>query len=174
MSDWLPRERLQRLIDVLRGAGYHCVGPQVHDGTIVYGPIESEQTLPRGLRDRQQPGTYRMEPTDTPRRFAWANGPQAVKPLSFAPREVLWNCQRDDSGQLGFREAAPQPAPTAVIGVRACDLAALAIQDRHFMEGRYPDPYYAARRRSLLLVAVHCTHPASTCFCASTGDGPEA
>jgi ferredoxin len=26
----------------------------------------------------------------------------------------------------------------------------------------------------MLLIAVHCTHPAATCFCASTGDGPRA
>ncbi|MEJ2685696.1 MAG: 4Fe-4S dicluster domain-containing protein [Gammaproteobacteria bacterium] len=174
MSDWLPRQQLQHLIDVLRGAGYHCVGPRVEDGAIVYGPIENEASLPRELRDRQAPGSYRLEAADGPRRFAWATGPQAVKPLAFAAREVLWQCRRDADGRLQFEAPAPAPTPTAIIGVRACDLAALAIQDRHFMEGRYPDPSYAARRRSLLLVAVHCTHPAATCFCASTGDGPEA
>jgi ferredoxin len=30
------------------------------------------------------------------------------------------------------------------------------------------------RRASLFLVAVNCTHPSDTCFCASTGDGPAA
>jgi ferredoxin len=58
--------------------------------------------------------------------------------------------------------------------VRACDLAALALQDQHFLEGPYPDPGYRARRAGLLIVAVHCSHPAETCFCASTGDGPRA
>ncbi len=28
--------------------------------------------------------------------------------------------------------------------------------------------------RGLFLVAVNCSHPAATCFCVSTGDGPEA
>jgi ferredoxin len=68
----------------------------------------------------------------------------------------------------------PAAEMLAVIGVRACDLAALRLQDRHFLQGRFADPYYAARRKNIFLVAVHCTHPADTCFCASTGDGPRA
>jgi Fe-S-cluster-containing hydrogenase component 2 len=68
----------------------------------------------------------------------------------------------------------PEPEPLAVVGVRACDLAALALQDAHFVHCAYRDEHYAARRAELLLVAVNCTHPASTCFCASTGDGPRA
>jgi ferredoxin len=56
----------------------------------------------------------------------------------------------------------------AIIGVRACDLAALAMQDRHFVE----DARYQERRHRLLLVGVDCAFPAATCFCASTGDGP--
>ncbi len=40
------------------------------------------------------------------------------------------------------------------------------------MHGPYRDPYYARRREQLFLVAVGCSHPAATCFCASTGDGP--
>ena len=174
MSDWLPREELQHLIDVLRGAGYHCVGPRVRDGAIVYEALERAEDLPFQVRDVQSPGQYRLEPAPGPRRFAWANGPQAVKPLAFVPRDTLWRARRDADGNLGFEEAAPTVAPTAVIGVRACDLAALAIQDRHFLEGHYADAHYAARRKALFLVAVHCTHPAATCFCASTGDGPEA
>ena len=31
---------------------------------------------------------------------------------------------------------------------------------------------YAARREHVLLIAVSCTHPAATCFCASMGTGP--
>ena len=57
--------------------------------------------------------------------------------------------------------------------MRACDLAALAISDAHFLRGRFVDPYYQTRRERLLLVAVNCSRAAPTCFCASTGDGPE-
>jgi ferredoxin len=56
--------------------------------------------------------------------------------------------------------------------VRACDLAGLAVQDRVFLGDRFIDPSYAARRERLFLVAVGCTHSASTCFCASMDTGP--
>jgi sulfhydrogenase subunit beta (sulfur reductase) len=57
--------------------------------------------------------------------------------------------------------------------VRACDLAALAAQDRIFLRDRFPDPAYGARRAQLFLVAVGCTRSVETCFCASMGTGPE-
>ncbi|SPE26202.1 fragment of cytosolic bidirectional (NiFe)-hydrogenases (NADP coupled, Group 3b), iron-sulfur subunit [Burkholderiales bacterium] len=127
-----------------------------------------------GLSDEQAPGSYRISRTGSSRRFAWANGPQALKPLVFVPRETLWRATRRDDGALAFDANIPEPEPLAVIGVRSCDLAALALQDRHFLHGSYPDPCYASRREKLFLVAVHCSHPAQTCFCASSGDGPRA
>lgn len=171
---FLARDHWQRLLDVLRGDGYRCVGPRASDGTVVYTDLDHVGQLPTGIRQRQAPGEVRLEAGEGPRQFAWANGPQALRPWLFAPREVLWRVRRDDRGRLRFEAETPMPERLAVIGVRACDLAALALQDAHFLNGRFTDPAYAARRRQLLLVAVNCTHPAATCFCASTGDGPEA
>jgi len=169
---FLPRERLQALVDALRGSGRRCLGPRVRDGAIVYDWLTDVAELPTGVADVQLPGSYRLERSGAGRQFAWATGPQALKPLLFAPREALWRVVRGDDGRLAFREVVPDVQPLAVIGVRACDLAALALQDRHFLQGPYRDPYYARRREQLFLVAVGCSHPASTCFCASTGDGP--
>jgi len=56
--------------------------------------------------------------------------------------------------------------------VRACEVAAIARQDRIFMGGAYRDAGYAARRRNAFIVAVNCTEAGSTCFCASMGTGP--
>jgi len=61
---------------------------------------------------------------------------------------------------------------TAVLGVRSCDIAALKLQEAHFLDGVTRDSSFAAQRDSLLIIAVNCSHPAATCFCASTGDGP--
>lgn len=171
---FLPRALLPRLLEVLTQAGYRCIGPQVRDGAIVYDTLHRVEDLPRGEHDIQSPGAYRLAKTASPRCFAWANGPQALKPFLFAPHEPLWRVARDDHGALQFTATVPAAEPLAVIGVRACDLAALRLQDQHFLEGAVRDPYYAARRAPLFLVAVHCTHPAATCFCASTGDGPGA
>ena len=169
---FLPRDGLQLLLVALRAAGMRCVGPQVRDGAIVYDTLTDVEQLPASVRDLQAPGGYTLQRTGSTRQFAWANGPQALKPLLFAPRESLWRVVRGADGTLAFREMLPDPQPTAVIGVRACDLAALALQDQHFLDGPYRDAHYARRRESLFLVAVGCSHPAATCFCASTGDGP--
>lgn len=168
----MPREGLQQLIDALRDRGYRCIGPKVKDGAIVFDTVESAEEFPRGIRDQQEPGRYALTESSEDKYFDWANGPQALRPLTFAPQETLWKVQRDGGGKLTFREVAPAMPPTAVIGARACDVAALKIHDQVFLERDPADPYYAARRKALFVVAVNCSSPASTCFCASTGDGP--
>jgi sulfhydrogenase subunit beta (sulfur reductase) len=171
---FLERARLQDLLDALSRAGFRCIGPKVKDGAIVYEPVSAASELPTGAHDTQTPGRYRIELTTSPRQFAWANGPQALKPLMFTPRQVLWRAKRNDDGSIRFLTEQNAPHPLAVIGVRACDLAALRLQDAHFVDGAHPDPFYARRREGLFIVAVNCSHPAATCFCASTGDGPKA
>lgn len=173
-TGFLPRDQFQSLLDQLRQAGYRCVGPQLRDGTIVYDDLASVTQLPLGWRDEQTPGRYQLYQHAEPRYFAWANGPQALKPLLFSPRETLWRVTRDAQGRMSFVETLPQIEPFAVLGVRSCDLAALMIQDKVFRDSAYQDNYYTARRSALFTVVVNCSHPAATCFCASTGDGPTA
>lgn len=91
----------------------------------------------------------------------------------FAPREQLLQVE-PDGRSFRAQETLPDAPKLVVIGVRACDLAALAVPDRVFLEGRYPDAHYAARRRRLFLDAVNCTRSASTCFSVSMATGPEA
>ncbi len=171
---FLPRTRLGELFDALRARGYALAGPRVREGAIVYEPLGGPEQLPVSVRDRQAPGRYRLEEGEGPRAFAWANGPQALKPLVFRPRETLWRSEAQADGGLRFMDVAPEAEALAVFGVRACDLAGLDLQDRHFLGGEHEDAHYRARREALFLIAVDCTHPAATCFCASTGDGPGA
>ncbi|WP_455201078.1 4Fe-4S dicluster domain-containing protein [Kaarinaea lacus] len=172
-DNYLPRDQFQSLIDQLKAVGYRCVGPQVLDGAIVYHSLHDCSQLPKSVSEYQSPGHYRLETTSSQRYFSWANGPQAIKPYVFAPKEVLWR-SRKNNDHLQFQDLTPDPEPVAIIGVRACDIAALYIQDKHFLQEEKKDPYYLARRQQLFLVAVNCTHPAETCFCASTADGPRA
>ncbi len=169
---FLARPRAQALIDGLRGAGYRVLGPRIQDAVVGLGEIGRIDELTPGLSEQQAAGRYRLETAADGRWFGWTVGPQGLKPLLFPPREVLWRSVRDEAGGLRF-ESPGQTAPAvAVIGVRACDLAALALLDAHFLRGPAPDPGYAARRRRLLTVGVDCARSAPTCFCVSTGDGP--
>src|SRR4029450_5124359 len=72
----------------------------------------------------------------------------------------------------GMRFVEPETAVAryAFLGVRPCDLRAIAVQDRVLGVGST----YAARRRELFLIAVNCTEPSATCFCVSAGGGPTA
>jgi formate hydrogenlyase subunit 6/NADH:ubiquinone oxidoreductase subunit I len=65
------------------------------------------------------------------------------------------------------------PPQLALLGVRACDLAAIAVQDRVFRDNEYVDAAYKRRRDAAFIIAVNCGTAASTCFCTSMGDGPE-
>ena len=65
------------------------------------------------------------------------------------------------------------PPRYAFLGVRACELAAIAVQDRVFLKGPYVDPVYQARRDAAFIIAVNCTQAASTCFCTSMNTGPK-
>ncbi len=171
---FLARARLQSLIDAVMSSGYRFIGPQVKDGAIIFDQMNDVSQLPVGVSDKQLPGDYKIQSNNNGRHFSWANGPQAIKPYVFAPRENLWRSTQNNKGKLTFQDLAPPSAKVAILGVRACDLAALYIQDKHFLHEEKKDPYYLSRRQQLFLIAVNCTHPADTCFCASTDDGPRA
>lgn len=163
--------QLQGLIDQLRDSGYRTVGPRIADGAIVYADLTTIDELPIGYIDRQDGGSYRLEKADGAGYFDYVVGPHSLKNFLFPPRETLLESIR----QNGTWQMAPpeiDSPPLAVIGVRSCDLHALAIQDKVFLGGPYIDPGYKARREKLFLVAVNCRRASATCFCHSMNTGP--
>ena len=58
--------------------------------------------------------------------------------------------------------------------MRSCDLHAIAVQDRTFLEGSWVDRDYRARREGAFIVAVNCGQAGGTCFCVSMDTGPRA
>jgi ferredoxin len=171
---WLPRGELQAVFDALLAGGHRVLAPVVRDGAVVFDDVRRADELPVGWRDAQAPGRYRLERTDSTRVFDVVNGPSAAKPHAFAPREALIEVEIDAAGRFRARPVPPVSERVALVGLRACDLAGIAVQDRIFLHDRVPDPWYASRRHGLLLVAVSCTRSVSTCFCTSMGTGPEA
>jgi len=169
----IARDGLQSLLDALGARGYRVVGPTVRDGAIVYDAISAIADLPAGWTDRQDGGHYRLEPRADKALFGYAVGPQSWKRFLHPPRETLWQVRR--SGEdLEFTTARDAADRFAFIGVRSCELNAIAIQDRVFFGGDYADPAYRRRSESAFIVAVNCGDPGGTCFCVSMGTGPGA
>jgi len=166
-------ECLDRLVEALQARGFRVLGPTVRDGAIVYDELDSAAELPIGWTDRQEAGTYRLARRDDDARFGYAVGPHSWKKFLFPPRVRLWRARLDGQAPEVAEEELDEP-PLALLGVRACELHAIEIQDRVFVGGRHLDRDYAARRAGAFTVAVNCFEPGGTCFCASMGTGPRA
>ena len=164
---------IEALIQALICRGYDVLGPQVRDGAIVYGPITSSRDLPAGWTDEQQNGKYRLKRRRDGALFGYVLGPHSWKRYLYPPIQKLWSADRSQKS-FDIAEEQPQPAKLALLGVRACELHAIALQDKIFLRGPYVDPGYQRRRQSLFIVAVNCSEPGGTCFCASTDTGPKA
>ncbi len=171
---FFDRAGLAALVDALRAGGRTLIGLRVEDGVIALGPIESAAELPIGRSADAEPGRYRLGEAEGERTFGYAVGPASAKRWTFPPAVPLLRARRDAAGQTSFEPVTPDGRPVAFIGLRPCDLAALAIQDRVLLGGPFVDDDYAARRCDQLVVAVECTVAQSTCFCTSMGTGPDA
>lgn len=168
---WLEQTHLQPLIDTFRDRGHRVVGPQVRDGAVIYADLPAASALPTGVLDEQDGGWYRLVEAAQAGPFDHVAGPHSLKNFLFPPRETIQRWRRQEGSWQQLATESPV-APLAVIGPRACDLAALAIQDRVFLESDFVDPFYKARREQLFVVAVNCRRAAATCFCHSMGCGP--
>lgn len=159
---------LDDLIAVLRAQGYTVVGPTVRSRSIVYAEIESAAELPAGWVDAQEGGEYRLERRGDGALFGHNHGHDSLKRFLFPPRVEVWEGERD---AVERHEETPR---YAFLGVRSCDLHAVAIQDRVFIGDHFVEPDYERRRRDALFVAVNCGQAGGTCFCTSMGTGPRA
>jgi sulfhydrogenase subunit beta (sulfur reductase) len=151
---------LDQLLDAVRRRGFRLIGPVVRDRAICYDDIASAADLPAGWTDEQDAASYRLRKRDDDALFGYNVGPDSWKKYLFPPHARL------------SPEERPPDEPFAFLGVRSCELAAIAIQDRVFLGGRHKDPHYAARRDGALVIAVNCGDAGGTCFCASMGAGP--
>jgi len=164
---------LGELLRLLRTEGYQLVGPTVRDGAIVHAEILGIDDLPAGWTEVQEAGTYRLKRRADGALFGYSVGPQSWKQLFFVPRLRLWKAHRKD-GSFAVEQDRSTPPRLALIGARSCDLHAIEVQDRTFLEGPFVDGDYAARRRDVFVVAVNCGQAGGTCFCVSMKTGPKA
>ena len=143
---------LRAMLDLLREKGYRVVGPTLRDQAIVYDDIASLADLPAGGTEEQGGGPYRLARREDSALFGYAVGPHSWKKYLHPPVQRLWRAERNSDGV----QVTPEPVKEerfAFIGVRACELHAIAIQDRVLMEGAHADPHYRARGKDAFLLA---------------------
>jgi sulfhydrogenase subunit beta (sulfur reductase) len=169
----LERGDFQELLDALKRKGYQSVGPKIRDGAVIYDEVKRTSDLPVGWYDLQDRGFYRLAQSGTESVFGYTLGPHSWKKYLHPPVVRLWQANREGRGfrVLQRQEMAPK---YALIGVRSCEIHAIAIQDRVFRTREFFDPVYGSIREGILVVAVNCTRPGGTCFCASMNTGPKA
>jgi len=169
----IERQDLDRLFELLRARGYTVMGPVVRDGAIVWDEVAGAGELPAGWTDEQEAGRYRLRHADGPALFDWTVGPTSPK-AALHPAAVTLLRARREGHSLQVLDGDAPPAKRAFFGLRACELAAIAAQDRVLLGGAVTDPVYAARREDALLIVVQCVRAGATCFCSSLGTGPQA
>ena len=163
--------RFDTLIPLLAERGYSVIGPTVSEGVIVLDEIGSSQDLPIGRTESSEAGTYELAARDDDAYFGFTIGPRTLKTYLFPPEQTLLTITHAETG-LVFAPEPVDPQRYAFVGVRACEIAAMGIQDRVFTAGAASDRYYAKARERSFVVGVNCSVAAPTCFCSSMGTGP--
>ena len=99
-------------------------------GAIVLDEVQRVADLPIGWTDEQEAATYRMHRGDERSLFAYAVGPQSPRRyLSPAAEDAVVGAA--NRGRVRVRTTTwPSRRAYAFVGVRACELAAIAVQDR--------------------------------------------
>ena len=163
MTVRLERSGVDELLAALWRRGYTVVGPTVAGGAIVYDELRTTAELPVGWTDEQDGGHYRLVRRDDEALFGYAVGPHSWKRYQLPPQVRLWRARLGEDGSLTELEE-PAPGPRhAFVGVRSCELHAMAILDR--VRNGEARPF---------VVAVQCGQAGGTCFCVSMGTGPTA
>ena len=180
----IERAAVDEIISLLRREHYTVVGPVPRGASIELGELRSTADLPLGCADEQKPGTYRLVRLPADSLFSYTVSPHSWKRYLFPPVVRMFSATRtnkgfdftSDGGEV-TRASVPvvrdTPPSYAFLGIRSCDLHALAVQDKVFGGGTYGDEYYRQARERTWIIAVNCTLVGGTCFCESMKTGPK-
>ena len=146
----LERADFGALIEALSEAGFVVIAPVVRDGAVIYDVVTSDTDLPIGWTDDQEAGRYKLKRRDDETLFGYAVGPHSWKKYLHPPEQQLWRAKKTKN-ELDFKPTPPKVAKRAFLGVRACEITAIEIQDRVFLGGPHIDENYRTRRENTLI-----------------------
>ncbi len=169
----VKKDTVESLLTLLKEQKFKTIGPTVRDNAIIYDELEKISDLPVGITDIHEAGSYRLKERDDKALFGYNVGPFSFKKYLFPPRLTILKTKRVD-GKISIIKENESVEKLAFFGVKPCELQAILIQDKIFIEGEYIDNYYKEQRDKLFIVTTNCTEAGSSCFCTSTDSGPES
>ncbi|HEX9616657.1 MAG TPA: 4Fe-4S dicluster domain-containing protein [Anaerolineales bacterium] len=125
------------------------VAPRLREGVLLYQPVESSAELV----------------------WEFTRPVLPVKEFFFPPTERLMTIEKTGQ-QVRLVETLPGEHQV-IFGVRPCEARGVHILDALFLDPAAKDPYYARRRENTAMIGLACREMGDTCFCTSTGSGPD-
>ena len=131
--------------------------------------LMKSQTIVAPMPRDAAPAEFReLKPGDTP--IIDGSVPMSPPKDYLLPRhEPLIKVRVDDDGTK-IESLVPESKPWVMLGAWLPDAQATLILDKVFLDEKFPDPYYAARRLSMTMVAAVPASPRWSWFCAATDD----
>ena len=140
-------------------SGYRVLAPRQEGPSVVYRPQTAEQLASADI--------------DALLRRATASPKQAMLPQCETLVTFTSVKNAEDPSKLTTTLENPcQAEPTVLFGCRPCDARGFVVLDRPYLEGKFKDPYYGARREATVIVTQACPSAFSSCFCNWVGSNP--
>lgn len=130
---------------------------------------KEELYLPIKQADKTNYGLYTAEAEAD---FETLKTVKSAKDIFFPQSETLYTCISDE-GKIKIEPEKLMERDFVVMGMKACDIAGMAVLDKVFLSEPV-DTFYAARREHGTIVALACGQPEESCFCTVFGINPEA
>jgi ferredoxin len=132
--------------------------------------LARRQTL---IAPRDVSGVLLYQPMQSSNEVVWnyIRPVMSIKEAFFPATERLMTIEKNGQS-VKLSEFRPE-GPQILFGVRPCDARGLLVLDALFLETEPVDSYYAHRRENTTIIGMACTEMGDTCFCTSTGGGPD-
>lgn len=166
----VKKTSLKSIFDVI-SKSHRIIGPKIENDVLILTEAGFED-IPSGYKELQKPGQYRMTKDAGDEIFSFSLGPDSFKRFFHPPLKELFGFKKTTKA-ISANRILKKEMPIALIGVRACDISAIKLYDRIFLEGPVKDSIYDSLRKDALIIGVNCLRPGDNCFCSSMGAGPQ-
>ncbi|MFH1618023.1 MAG: 4Fe-4S dicluster domain-containing protein [Candidatus Margulisiibacteriota bacterium] len=96
------------------------------------------------------------------------------KNIFFPDNQVLYKFEKDADGNIQVEDVEDVWSEKKVFfGMHPCDISALLRLDKILLEENFEDKRYRNKRENSIIIGITCNEPHKTCFCDTSGSGPD-